>query len=122
MVKPPDNSIWFVYVVQSQVPRVGARGNPLPGVFYVGASVDPERRLRQHNGEIKGGGRYTSRHRPWSLRAIFGPYTGRSEALKAEYALKRGKRGVGRLQWTPEDSKWCRGLGVDDPRVTSADG
>lgn len=115
-------SEWFVYVIQSQQARFGKRGRPLPGFFYVGASTDPLRRLRQHNGEIRGGGKYTSKHRPFTLKAIFGPYPDQSSALKAERALKHGKRGEARLRWTPDDSPWCRGLGVLDPRVTQAGG
>lgn len=109
--------MWFVYVIQSLCARVGKRGNPLPGFFYVGSTTDPSRRLRQHNGTLSGGGKYTAQHRPWQMRAIFGPYANRSEALKAEMALKRGKRGEARLRWTEADSPWCRGLGVEDPRV-----
>jgi predicted GIY-YIG superfamily endonuclease len=109
--------MWWVYVIQSQQVRVGKRGNALPGFHYVGASTDPPRRLRQHNGEIVGGGKYTSKHRPWKLKAIYGPYANQSEAMKAERALKKGKRGAARCRWTPEDSPWCRGLGPDDPRV-----
>lgn len=108
---------WWVYVAQSLAPRFGRRGQPLPGFHYVGASTDPPRRLRQHNGEIVGGGRYTAKHRPWVLRAVWGPYANQSEALKAERALKRGKRGPSRCQWTPEDSRWCRGLGMNHPWV-----
>ena len=38
---------------------------------YVGYTVKPERRIRQHNGEIKGGARYTHRHCPnWSFVAL----------------------------------------------------
>lgn len=118
---PPKGKPYWVYVIQSQQVRVGKRGNPLPGFHYVGMTTDPKRRLRQHNGEIKGGGRYTSRLRPWRLRAVWGPYADRSEALKAERALKRSKRGTARCHWTPEDTykgvSWCRGLGPDDPRV-----
>lgn len=114
---------YFVYVIQSQQVRTGKRGKPLPGFHYVGMSTDPKRRLRQHNGEIVGGGKYTSKHRPWRLKAIYGPYANQSEALKAERALKRGKRGEARCRWTPEDTykgvSWCRGLGPDDPRVES---
>jgi len=113
--------MWWVYVIQSQKPRGGKKG-PLPGLFYVGASTDPERRLRQHNGQIRGGARSTSMNRPHALMAVYGPYANRSEALKAERSLKRGKRGISRTQWTPEDSPWCRGLGAEDPRVASTAG
>lgn len=116
---PSDpNREWWVYVVQSLEKRLGKRGRPLPGFHYVGASTDVLRRLRQHNGEIKGGGKYTSKHRPWQLRAVYGPYFGQSDALKAERALKKGKRGVARTEWAPADSPWCRGLGKEDPRVS----
>lgn len=113
-----SDTLWWVYVVQSLELRYGRGGRPLPGFHYVGCSTDPRRRLRQHNGEIGGGGRYTSKHRPWQLRAVFGPYANQSEALKAERALKHGKRGPARCQWTPEDSIWCRGPGPNHEWVT----
>ena len=116
--------MWFVYVIQSLEDRHGKRGSRLPGFFYVGATTDVYRRLREHNGLYANGkpgnpkgGRYMSKHRPWELRAIHGPYSGQSEAMKAERALKKGKRSTGRLKWSTADSKWCRGLGVDDPQV-----
>ena len=108
---------WEVYVIQSQAPRYNKRGQRLPGVHYVGCTRNVHRRLQQHDGLSKGGGKYTSKHRPWKLMAIFGPYYGQSEALKAERALKHGKRGTARTLWTPADSKWCRGLGINDPRI-----
>lgn len=109
---------WWVYVIQSQKPRFNSKGLPLQGFYYVGATTDPVRRLRMHNGEIKGGGKYTAQHRPWLPRALYGPYGGKSDALKAEYALKHSKRAVARTLWTPKDSDWCRGLGAKDPWVT----
>ncbi len=116
--------LFWVYVVQSENPRTGKRGQILPGFFYVGMTTDPALRLRQHNGlyadgtpGLKGGGRYTSKHRPWRARSLHGPYLTRSEALRAEYALKRQKRGTGRLQWKSSDSPWCWGPGVDHPWV-----
>lgn len=115
--KPPDLRFWVVYVIQSLEVRYGKRGNQLPGFHYVGCTTDVIRRLRQHNGEITGGGKYSSMHRPWVLRAIFGPYIGQSNALKAERALKHGKRGIARALWAPEDSHWCCGLGAADPRI-----
>ena len=120
--KPPDMRTWWVYVIQSLEVRFGRRGNQLPGFHYVGCTTDPSRRIRMHNGEIVGGGRYTSQHRPWVPRALYGPYTGQSEALKAERALKHGKIGTARTRWTVDDSPWCRGEGplhpwVSDPTI-----
>lgn len=113
----PTEKEWSVYVIQSTAPRYGKRGNPLPGFHYVGCTTDVLRRLKQHNGFLVGGGKYTARHKPWQLRCIHGPYFGQSEALKAERALKRGLRGTARCHWTPSDSPWCRGLGSADPRI-----
>jgi len=39
--------------------------------------------------------------------AVYGPYKNQSECLKAERALKKGKRGQSRTQWKTADSKWC---------------
>ena len=100
--------MWWVYVVQSLQKRIGKAGNELPGFHYVGMTTEPHRRLRQHNGEIKGGGKYTSHHRPWALVKVYGPYESRSYALKAEYALKHGKRGIARTQWSANDSTWYK--------------
>ena len=112
--------MWWVYVIQSEQPRFTKAGKPAPGFFYVGSTTEPSRRLRQHNGEIKGGGRYTSTKRPWAPRALYGPYKDRSEAFKAEMALKRGKRSTGRTKWTPDDHELCRGAGPDHPWVKDA--
>jgi predicted GIY-YIG superfamily endonuclease len=109
--------MWYVYVLRSLAPRYDRRGRLLVGFHYVGSTTDVRRRLRQHNGEIVGGAKWTAKHRPHILVAVYGTYVDRSEALRAELALKRGKRGVGRTRWSPTDSKWCRGLGADDPLV-----
>lgn len=115
-IPAPYRKLFWVYVIQSQQPRDNGR----PGFFYVGMTTDPSRRLREHNGTyadgslgLKGGGKYTSNLRPWVGRALHGPYFSRSEALQAEYALKRQKRGEGRLKWTLKDSLLCRGDGVN---------
>lgn len=122
-------ALYWVYVIQSVAPRTDKRGRPKPGFFYVGMTTDPARRLRQHNGikangepGLKGGGKYTAQHRPFVARALHGPYMTRSDALRAEYALKRQKRGEGRLRWSSEDSPWCCGEGVQHPWITDPTG
>ncbi len=79
---------WTVYLLCSEVREV----------TYVGIALDLERRVAQHNGELKGGARSTRAGRPWVLVASFGPYGSRSEAQRAECRLKR-LRGLGRLDW-----------------------
>lgn len=101
-------SAYWVYVIQSLAQRVTKRGRSAPGFYYVGMTTDPRRRIREHNGELRGGGRYTSKHRPWVPRALYGPYESRSEALRAEGTLKRSKRGIARTTWSEADSPLCK--------------
>ena len=60
---------------------------------YVGASVDPARRLRQHNGELSGGAKATRTGRPWRCVAVVRHLPSWSDALKLEWRLKRGLPG-----------------------------
>jgi len=52
--------MWFVYVIQSRMKRYNKYGKELNGFFYVGSTTDVHRRIRQHNGEISGGAKYTT--------------------------------------------------------------
>ncbi len=70
---------WSVYVLCSE-----ARGHT-----YVGISTDPERRLRQHNGELPVGAKSTRSGRPWEIGALYGPYEDRSIASRIEHEVKR---------------------------------
>ena len=106
--------MWWVYAIQSLKGRPGGKA----GFYYVGCTTDPSRRLRQHNGDLVGGSKWTAKHRPHVPRALYGPYKNRSCAQRAEYALKKGKRGKGRAKWSTSDSLWCRGLGAEHPWVT----
>ncbi|RLQ21028.1 GIY-YIG nuclease family protein [Seongchinamella sediminis] len=58
------------------------------GTLYTGVARDLPRRLRQHNGELSGGPRYTSGRRPvrllWSESAV-----DRSLAQAREAAIKK---------------------------------
>ena len=54
------------------------------------------RRIRQHNGEIVGGAKATSGHRPWEIVYAVTGFRTQREALQFEWALKHlsgGKRG-----------------------------
>lgn len=54
---------------------------------YVGATVNPDRRLRQHNGEISGGARATS-GRKWRRRYLIGGFSDERAALRFEWRWK----------------------------------
>jgi len=58
------------------------------GTLYTGIATEPQRRLRQHNGELAGGARYTRGRRPvelvWSEACV-----SRSAALRREAELRR---------------------------------
>lgn len=62
MGESPENksrqslSGWWVYLLRCA-----------DGSFYAGIATNPERRLRQHNGELAGGARYTRGRRPVAL-------------------------------------------------------
>ena len=75
-----SDSGWQVYVLR-------CADNSL----YTGIARDLQRRLRQHNGELVGGPKYTRGRRPvtleWSVRA-----DSHSAALQQEIAIKRLSR------------------------------
>lgn len=57
------------------------------GTYYIGKTQDLEKRLRQHNGYLKGGAKYTRSRRP--VRMIFSEsHRSLSMALKREFELK----------------------------------
>ena len=59
--------------------------------YYIGATVDPLHRLRQHNGELVGGARRT-RGKHWAFRTIVVGFRTWKEALQFEWALKYALR------------------------------
>ena len=58
---------------------------------YVGASINLTRRLRQHNGELVGGSKYTSSNRPWIPVYIVEGFSSWKQALKFEWQWKKVK-------------------------------
>jgi putative endonuclease len=61
------------------------------GTFYIGIARDITQRIKQHNGEIKGGASYTSGRRPVQLK-YYEEYKSRSAATKREIQLKKLSR------------------------------
>jgi putative endonuclease len=57
--------------------------------YYIGYSNDPERRLEEHN--TKPFNTYTSKHRPWAMKAAFPVSEDRGKAMKIERYLKKLK-------------------------------
>jgi predicted GIY-YIG superfamily endonuclease len=55
--------------------------------YYIGSSIDPERRIKFHNSIEKG---FTSRYRPWQL-VFQKEFPGKTEAQQFERKVKRWK-------------------------------
>lgn len=72
-------SIYYCYILKS--------GNRT----YNGYTVDPERRLRQHNGEIKGGAKATAGKGPWKFIFIMEGFITQSNTLSCEWRIKNPK-------------------------------
>lgn len=56
--------------------------------FYTGICLNLEKRLKQHNGEIKGGAKYTQYKRPVKV-VYFEKFMGRGLAQKREAEIKK---------------------------------
>lgn len=59
--------------------------------FYCGITTNLEKRLKQHNGEIKGGAKYTRSRRPCKYIYVESACN-RSDASKKEAAFKKLSR------------------------------
>ncbi len=58
------------------------------GTYYIGITPDLEKRVKAHNGVLRGGAKYTKGRRPVKVVYIE-KLENKSEALKREYELKR---------------------------------
>lgn len=73
----PNEGHWYVYILQCA-----------DDTLYTGITTNPQRRLKQHNGELSGGAKYTRVRRPVTL-LWQEPHLGRSEAGQREYQIKQ---------------------------------
>ena len=69
---------------------------------YVGYTTDVDRRLRQHNGLIKGGAKATKGHQ-WHLVCYVDGFDTISEAMSYEWHWKHKKRGLEQRQALVKD-------------------
>jgi len=90
MTEPPPltraHRPWFCYMLVS---ADGGRQKT-----YVGATVNPDHRLRQHNGELSGGAKATSGRR-WTRQYLIGGFTDERTALQFEWWWKKHTRDLG---------------------------
>ena len=108
--KPP--TLFFCYLLRSLDPQHSRS-------TYVGFTVNPPRRIRQHNGELgsksKAGARRTRSKRPWAFVLVVGGFPSKRAALQFEWAwqhphLDRHVRGrVGGLPLAPRQTVGPRG-------------
>ena len=73
------NNIWVCYLLKSSVCNR----------TYIGATNNFKKRIRQHNGEIKGGAKYTYSNRPWKPVCLVYGFKDNSHALCFEWRVKR---------------------------------
>lgn len=70
------------YLLISESPDARSRNRT-----YIGFTVHPARRLRQHNGELKGSGaKRTGKHRPWTMAMVVHGFSCKNQALAFEWA------------------------------------
>ncbi|GMY22571.1 structure-specific endonuclease subunit slx1 [Fagus crenata] len=74
---------WSVYLILS---------TNTPIKTYVGVTTDFPRRLRQHNGELKGGAKASRAGRPWVCACIVQGFKDQSEACEFESKWKNLSR------------------------------
>ena len=60
---------------------------------YCGITTDVNRRVRQHNGELRGGAKACRARRPWTVAFSTARVLTRSDALRLEASVKR-RRGL----------------------------
>jgi len=56
--------------------------------IYIGYTTNFNHRIRQHNGEIAGGAKRTTRFRPWAPVCVIQGFFEQSSALRFEYRLQ----------------------------------
>ncbi|KAM0273260.1 hypothetical protein ACHAQH_008357 [Verticillium albo-atrum] len=97
----PIPALYTVYILRSTVRHAS---------LYIGSTPNPPRRLKQHNGLVRGGAARTSRSslRPWEMIAIVSGFPSMIAALKFEWALTNPHLSL----HIPSESRISRSAGV----------
>ena len=69
--------MFYIYILYSETSEL----------YYFGYSEDPFKRLEEHNTSLHS--TFTSKHRPWSIAALFEVGESRGEAMKIERFIKK---------------------------------
>ncbi|CAL9242208.1 unnamed protein product [Arabidopsis halleri] len=94
--KIPKSKSWSVYLILSTTEPIKT---------YVGITTDFARRLKQHNGEIRGGAKASSAGRPWLCACIITGFTCLSQASSFESKWKIFSRKLPRRKKDEEMSQ-----------------
>ena len=85
----------------------------------MGFTVNPKKRIRQHNGEIVGGAKFTKAFGcgSWEICVLIGGFPNSQNALQCEWRLKKpdGKRRTGKKYSAPQKrvSSLCTVLNLE---------
>lgn len=83
---------WYCYCLESSTKTT-----------YIGATVNPDRRLRQHNKELKGGAKATARSEGWKRICCVTGFPDERSALQFEWKWKRESK---RHKGTPLEKRF----------------
>lgn len=82
---------WHVYLIFNQ------------NCTYIGATNNLKQRIRKHNGEIKGGAKYTTRNKNdnnlWEPICIVNGFEDKCEAMRCEWKCKRKSGYLNRIKY-----------------------
>ena len=88
---------WLCYILKNKIDKY-------QNYTYNGATNNFKRRIRQHNGEIKGGAKYTRGKGEWEPYCIITGFENKIETLQAEWKIKT-------VQGRRRPSKFCNPIG-----------
>lgn len=93
-VQSKSHPNWSVYLIISTNPPIKT---------YVGVTNNFTRRLKQHNGELKGGAKASRAGRPWICACIIQGFGSKSEACKFEFRWKNVSSKMARRRNSKEE-------------------